>query len=1034
LLGQIDKNISAQTPTVWLCKPNKERISPLKEIKNKINISYKYNDIHEVNISIPLYVVKEGKVVKNKHADMIKGKYLLEFESEYFVIDKINKKGNRDSTSLEIHAFHLPYELKDKVVREYKSIVDLQVGDDPFFGPKNLMEAMSETLETMTEWRVDYIDADFLLTKRAMDVSEQSLLQFIFETAKSFGAVVFWNSNTRKVSFYKLENLGTDKGLYISDKRYLKEISENINFETVTTRLNVFGKDGMSIQTVNPTGQKFIENLSYFMHPYEEDGSRNIIKSSKWMSDSLCYQLTTYYAFLETQEGQFQSLLNILVQKQSEYLTIRNDLIDLLQQREVVIKIIILKSDTGADASVEIAERNALTSQINIKQAELEQKNSEIVVAEGNLTTFRNVISIENHLGPEELKEKTRFEITRTFENPSFFKQEDLLNAAKEELQRSSFPPIDVEMQIVNFLKVIKSQRDWNKLKIGDVVTLSYEELGIAIKTKIHEINIDYDSNSISVRISNFARLMSDQKYFEEMLYKGAKSSTQINVNQKYWDTSKNTNNFIRQLIEEGWDANKLAIYGGYDNEVTINSQGLLIRDPENENDFLIARNSILAITNDGGNTFKNAITKSGIIAERIIGQILIGEQLTVSTGENGHFRVDENGVLISGAALTITGGISEDNLQDTFLDSLLKKDITYSNGIRIDSANGLVVTRNDDRVRTTVNASQGIKIETKSGASYEDVFFVDSQGNLNVKGNITLDGGFINWANVNSPELPPGYTDSDALAIIESTYIDGNGVWTPNVYANNINVSSGKIRANQIEVNELFVGPGGITLDHRAVLTWGNLSTETQQNLTGPQGPQGPSGGPGPQGPPGPGSELPSWVTAWNGNATEITANYILSPYIWAGSGSLPSALGGVGSTSGVSLDANGIRSWVNGQIAGPQIEPNRHRLSFFESGTIKGEIDYDFKFDVPMGNSTNRFFLRAKGNAALKLESENSNISIDAGSGSYDDNGNFIGPSQSRSIWIRALSGVYFMGGTPVHSSGGLVIPVGVDRYVTG
>lgn len=55
-----------------------------------------------------------------------------------------------------------------------------------------------------------------------------------------------------------------------------------------------------------------------------------------------------------------------------------------------------------------------------------------------------------------------------------------------------------------------------------------------------------------------------------------------------------------------------------------------------------------------------------------------------------------------------------------------------------------------------------------------------------------------ISWEQVS--DQPTLYTDTDAINAINATYIDGNGVWTPQVYAQNINTTNAKITNAQIE------------------------------------------------------------------------------------------------------------------------------------------------------------------------------------------------------------------------------------------
>lgn len=59
----------------------------------------------------------------------------------------------------------------------------------------------------------------------------------------------------------------------------------------------------------------------------------------------------------------------------------------------------------------------------------------------------------------------------------------------------------------------------------------------------------------------------------------------------------------------------------------------------------------------------------------------------------------------------------------------------------------------------------------------------------LVVGDNVTMgEDASISWSQVTGkPSIPDEYTDADAIAAINSTYIDAHGVWTPQVYAENI-------------------------------------------------------------------------------------------------------------------------------------------------------------------------------------------------------------------------------------------------------
>lgn len=111
---------------------------------------------------------------------------------------------------------------------------------------------------------------------------------------------------------------------------------------------------------------------------------------------------------------------------------------------------------------------------------------------------------------------------------------------------------------------------------------------------------------------------------------------------------------------------------------------------------------------------------------------------------------------------------------------SVVIKGKTYY-GIRITEDNGFETIRSDKKARSVFNAD-GFRLQKGDGiGNWEDKLYADNEGNL------ILDGA-ISWDNVtDKPEGTDGYTDEDAIAAVNRTYIDGNGVWTPKVYAQNV-------------------------------------------------------------------------------------------------------------------------------------------------------------------------------------------------------------------------------------------------------
>src|SRR5690606_41250821 len=67
----------------------------------------------------------------------------------------------------------------------------------------------------------------------------------------------------------------------------------------------------------------------------------------------------------------------------------------------------------------------------------------------------------------------------------------------------------------------------------------------------------------------------------------------------------------------------------GVNNSIEVGNRGILIKDPDFPNEMIIIQAGIVALTEDGGETWKTAIKPTGIVAERLIGKIIRSEEHT---------------------------------------------------------------------------------------------------------------------------------------------------------------------------------------------------------------------------------------------------------------------------------------------------------------------------------------------------------------------------------------------------------------------
>lgn len=652
-LGEVDFRKKPVNLEMFLCKPNKEIISKLSEAYEE-TLSLKLGALNELNFKLPQFVERKHMIARNVHADIIKGRYLIRIllgdYEEYFIINNIQKDGS-DEETLSISTLSLGYQLNDKIIRDYNEV------------SKSATEQLNDILKD-TDWSIGYIDSEFDMKRRALEVSSSTVLELIFEIAKTFNALAVWDTLKKQVSFYKPDNVGLNRGFKIKYGKYLESLNQEDNTEEVVTRLKLYGKEDLTIRELNPLGTTYIEDLTFFIFPFKRDSYRNVISHSDYMSDELCHALLDYQNLIDSNEDKFQTYRAIksaykdnLYIKQSELFSLKTTHKILLDERDILNTKIAKKSDKveEADNKNESSsdfqmELNTLRIELDAKNAEIEAstllvnaKSSEIVFIEADIAVIDTSIaelsarlSIEANFTPSLIAERKQFIIEKEWSDSNIEKAEDLLKEGKEVFEDLKKEKITLKIDIVNFLGMITEQRNHDKLNLGDTFGIEYERLNVKYEAKLTEIEYDFEGNSISIVISNVKDTQNKDKFLD-MIYKSYGTSAQVSFDKWKWDLSLENKGSINELINNIWDANKQAIIGAKDQVVEISDRGLLIRDPNDPNTYLVGINAMIAITNDGGNTFKHAITSNGIVGERVYGKVIMGVNLAIE---------DEDGVI----------------------------------------------------------------------------------------------------------------------------------------------------------------------------------------------------------------------------------------------------------------------------------------------------------------------------------------------------------------------------------------------------
>lgn len=631
--------------------------------KSNVNLSIKWGDINELTFTLPFKILDdETQTMKfNEHVDSVKERMLIklvmDYYKEWFVIKDIEEVGE-DADTFNVVAYSLGYELSFARFTEFK-----------FEDSVNAHDALEYALQE-TNWEIGTIDGTIAQLYRTFDLNDTTALDVVNNIAEAFGARIVWDTENRKISLVDRKKLPQFKGFTINYGRFLRSITRKRTIDEMVTRLYVEGSDGLSIHAVNPTGQSYLEDFSYFMYPFERDENKNVIRSSYFMSDELCHAILDHQEAVKRNAPIINSLQDQLLNKQTELIMKESELTQLNLELQNIEQLLDIAKATGDQQLIDqrTQEKMQKESQIYAKQVEVQALKTDMANLVQQIEEKQAQISYESNLTPELMKELKNYIITRDFRDDRYVDAQELYQAALKHFEELRQPKTVIELTLDNFLNIIEEQYFWDKIDLGEQIKVKYQQMKIEYMATIVEINYNFENMEISLTIANTEKLLDETEWLQQIMSE-SKSATTLIENSKYkWDQIIQIKQEVIPLITNEWDANKRKIIAGANNCITIGSRGILVSTPDNPNEMLIIQSGILALTQDGGETWKTAVRPDGVIAERLIGKIIAGQNLII-TNSSGTFKMDENGVEIEASKFVVRSG-SGDNYIDKWIDT----------------------------------------------------------------------------------------------------------------------------------------------------------------------------------------------------------------------------------------------------------------------------------------------------------------------------------------------------------------------------
>ena len=474
--------------TLILCKMNGERMgmipySSVESIKRGIN------SVSELTFSVHKYYGEEN--LRNPLYDELKTERFIELDNdECYVIKNISEVNERLKSVTA-------YSREKKLFKNTAEFEDITLTlKNPYTDIEGCF-SLDELLYDATGWRVGYVSQKVLYksnetvidnitgeTEVTLTNEEKLRYQESVSTnwydyintdiAEQFECYPVFDSYNKVVNLYSDDELGEDPQLMLSYDNYLKEIELSDDTEDIVTKLVLSGNDDLTISEVNPSGETFVEDFSYFIE-------------SREMSDALISALELYYVMVKKRAIEWNRLRGEKAEKQSQLTAKKNELLIIystIKSLEFAMK---QSNDEAFNAKTQERlvglndkrallekEVNELDENIKLLDASIENINK---LCKKKYATNDNGILIFTESLLNELKE---FIYQDTYSNDAITDGLTLMRIGKRKVSQSCYPTKTWTISSVNFIERLIDngfRQHWNgELGLGDMIVLKGDE------------------------------------------------------------------------------------------------------------------------------------------------------------------------------------------------------------------------------------------------------------------------------------------------------------------------------------------------------------------------------------------------------------------------------------------------------------------------------------------------------------------------------------------------------------------------------
>lgn len=481
----------------------------------------------------------------------------------------------------------------------------------------------------------------------SVEATNDNILNFMKVLQEQFDCIFKYDTMNKVINCYAKSNIGEDKPIELSYDSNVISVSITPSSE-VPNCLAVEGNDGLSIADMNPYGSNYLYNYKWYI-------------DNEYLPNEVVIALEKYDALLQTKQEEYYTLKTAIGDLSSSKTKYDSEISSLEYRIKYYYNLLtglIAGNDSGTQQASVKNEITKLETRLNECIAQRLTLQEQILSIEEDMIKISGEINRETAIdnNGDVIFTKDYLEILNDIEYVSIYEDSyyttsyGLYQNAVKVFEDMIKPQVEFDIECGNLLKLVRNKIK-NIIELGSFFMVNNEDIPELEEDKVRFTGyklVPIDNKKVKISNTSFTNkeFKSENLNFASNVgKKTTKSTNTIRTFKDVWEDAILSNNYVSKLVDGGLDLATTQINSrSSKNLLDFSEYGSFWKDADNPTDGnqVYIGNSLIAISTDGFSSSEVAIMPEGIVAEVVIGKLLLGSKCEISTPD-GLFVIGNN-------------------------------------------------------------------------------------------------------------------------------------------------------------------------------------------------------------------------------------------------------------------------------------------------------------------------------------------------------------------------------------------------------